>query len=454
MNKLRNILIASLLFAVVNVLPAGAQVKFDISRGANKVTETVSGWGEQAQKLYEESTTIQTMIAYGKGAIETAKMLKQMADEAKGMVNDTVGAVNSIKDTSMSTVSDITSDAKGLQGDITGAAGGVAGSAVGGVSGAVSAAASKTQTAQQLLKLKNEKTAIESEYKTAAAARKTEYDGQIKSYEENNATYRKMIAEDPSQKEALEAKIAANDYAMTTLRKQYEEKEASEKAASNARVAEVDSQMQQLRDKVAAESLSLANEDLGAMAKSLFGGNQSAAEMNKAIANNFIPADEPMTSATINKVRNYRDKTAAQDLLLHYATILKIKAGRDKDNENTDTIADKVPGMDGSAAAIAMDTQIKVENMKSILIYTKLMLSEMKMRTAMDLAKLNTYKLRNPDKDVTQFNLDDYKYKKPSKINKDSIMGLAKKGSSALDKAKNSDILNDIKDGGVMGMLR
>lgn len=176
--------------------------------------------------------------------------------------------------------------------------------------------------------------------------------------------------------------------------------------------------------------------------------------MNKAIANNFIPADEPMTSATINKVRNYRDKTAAQDLLLHYATILKIKAGRDKDNENTDTIADKVPGMDGSAAAIAMDTQIKVENMKSILIYTKLMLSEMKMRTAMDLAKLNTYKLRNPDKDVTQFNLDDYKYKKPSKINKDSIMGLAKKGSSALDKAKNSDILNDIKDGGVMGMLR
>ena len=135
-----------------------------------------------------------------------------------------------------------------------------------------------------------------------------------------------MIAEDPSQKEALEAKIAANDYAMTTLRKQYEEKEASEKAASNARVAEVDSQMQQLRDKVAAESLSLANEDLGAMAKSLFGGNQSAAEMNKAIANNFIPADEPMTSATINKVRNYRDKTAAQDLLLHYATILKIKA--------------------------------------------------------------------------------------------------------------------------------
>ena len=366
------------------------------------------------------------MIAYGKGAIETAKMLKQMADEAKGMVNDTVGAVNSIKDTAMSTVSDITSDAKGLQGDITGAAGGLpVGSRRSERRGFCCGI--QNPNAQQLLKLKNEKTAIESEYKTAAAARKTEFDGQIKSYEENNATYRKMIAEDPSQKEALEAKIAANDYAMTTLRKQYEEKEASEKAASNARVAEVDSQMQQLRDKVAAESLSLANEDLGAMAKSLFGGNQSAAEMNKAIANNFIPADEPMTSATINKVRNYRDKTAAQDLLLHYATILKIKAGRDKDNENTDTIADKVPGMDGSAAAIAMDTQIKVENMKSILIYTKLMLSEMKMRTAMDLAKLNTYKLRNPDKDVTQFNLDDYKYKKPSKINKDSIMGLAKK---------------------------
>ena len=110
-----------------------------------------------------------------------------------------------------------------------------------------------------------------------------------------------MIAEDSSQKEELEAKIASNNQAMTSLREQYEAKEAEEKSASNARAAEIDNQIRQLQDQVLTDGLSLANEDVKSMAKSLFGGGQSAAEMNKMIANNFIPADEPLTAKTDRK---------------------------------------------------------------------------------------------------------------------------------------------------------
>ena len=81
----------------------------------------------------------------------------------------------------------------------------------GGAAGAVSAAASKTQSAQELLQLKNERSSLESEYEAAAAARKTEFEGQIKSYQDNNAAYQQMIAEDPSRKEELETKIISNN---------------------------------------------------------------------------------------------------------------------------------------------------------------------------------------------------------------------------------------------------
>ena len=169
--------------------------------------------------------------------------------------------------------------------------------------------------------------------------------------------------------------------------------------------------------------------------------------MNKMIANNFIPADEPLTAKTIKKVRNYRNQTAITDTLQSMATMMMIKAGRDKDNGKTEEIADKVPAMDGSSAAVALDTQIKVENMKAILVYTKLLLADLKMRTAMDLSKLNVYQLRNPNKDVTQFNLDDYKYKKPSKANKKTIVDLAKKVAK-----EGSSVVNDVKSSGITGM--
>ena len=60
------------------IRPAEATLKFDVSKGVGKVTTTVSGWMEVAKKQMEQSATLQTMIAYGKGAVETAKKMKEL----------------------------------------------------------------------------------------------------------------------------------------------------------------------------------------------------------------------------------------------------------------------------------------------------------------------------------------------------------------------------------------
>lgn len=416
--------------------PSQAGIKFDISHTANKAVETVSGWAEQAQKLIEESTTIQTMIAYGKGAIETAKWLKEQADMVKDTVNQTTGAINDVKNTATSAVGDVTSEVGGTVGDVTGAASGTIGSAAGGALSTASSVAGNTQSAQQLLSLKNEKASLESEYNTGVETRKTEYEGQIKSYQDNNAVYQQQIAEDPSQKEALEDKIAANNEAIQKLQAEYEANEEKEKTAYQEQVANIDKQIQTVQSAAAEESLSLAKDGLNA-AKSMFGDkSQSSAELNKTIANNFIPEKEQLTTENMKKVEDYRQKTKTADILRAYSIALQIRANRGENTEKADDTASDVSAMDGSSAAIALDTQLKVQNMKSLLDYTKLLVQEMKMKSASDLANIKAGKLNNPNKDVTQFNLDDYKYEKPSFFSKDNLTEMAGKAKEGLSTAQ------------------
>ena len=434
MNK--HIFIFSLLLGISLSFYAQAGIKFDISHTTNKVVDTVSSWQEQAEKLIKESTTIQTLVAYGKGVQEMIKFVQEQKAMITDTINQTTGAVTSIKDTATSTVSDLSREVSGTVGDVTGAASGSVNDVAGGAISAASSAASKTQSAQQLLSLKSEKTSLESEYNTAAEARKTEYEGKVKSYQENNATYQEMIANDPSQKEALEAKISANNEAIAQLQTEYEAKEQQEKATYEAQVSTIDAKIQEVQAAAAQESMSLAQDGFNA-AKSLFGNNNnSAEELNKTIANNFVPEKEQLTSANIKKVEDYRNKTKNQDVIEAYAVALQKRADRGDNNEDADETATDVTKMEGSSAAIAMDTQLKVKNMQALLDYTTVLIAELKMKTATDLANMNVGKLNNPNKDVTEFNLDDYKYKKPSKFSKENLTNLAKDAKEGLSTIK------------------
>ena len=89
--------------------------------------------------------------------------------------------------------------------------------------------------------------------------------------------------------------------------------------------------------------------------------------------------------------------------------------------------------MDGASSSLGMDIQLKVENIKSLLEYTRMMVNDLKMVTAHELNDLNSWKLNRYDKDVTEFNLDDYIYEK----------------ESVKDKAL--DILKSVKENGVKG---
>ena len=139
------------------IRPAEATLKFDVSKGVGKVTTTVSGWMEVAKKQMEQSATLQTMIAYGKGAVETAKKMKEL----QGAVGDMAAEAQSVVDESTGLVDGAISDAQNA------------------VGGAVGDAMSQTGDAQELLELKAQKMALESERDDAITAAQEEINGKI-----------------------------------------------------------------------------------------------------------------------------------------------------------------------------------------------------------------------------------------------------------------------------------
>ncbi len=433
----------ALLLVLSQTMSVSAGIKFDVTATAGKITENVSGWAESAKKYIEESETLQTLIKYGKGAAETAKQLKELKDEATGALGDVTGAVNSVKETAAGTIGDVTGEIKGVSGVATNAVG----SATAGVGEALASATSKTQNAQKLLALKNQKTQLASEYEAEKAARKAEFDGQIKSYNENNASYQQMIAQNPERKDELETKIVSNNEVVRFLTEQFNKSEMDYEREYQKEVQAIDQQLDQVRNEAASEGLEMAKAGSEAFSK-LFGGGSSAQELNQTIANNFIPAGHSIDNESVKKVKAYRQLVYGQDAIKAYASAVLVKSNRYQSNEKADTVKGKVMVMEGTSAAISMDTELKIEQMKALLLYTKALIADMKMRSASDLSFMSVYQLRNPDKDVTQFNLDDYKYQKKKKSLKE-LAGSAKKAAGKVSGgiSEGKELLGAVKGG-------
>ena len=363
------------------IRPAEATLKFDVSKGVGKVTTTVSGWMEVAKKQMEQSATLQTMIAYGKGAVETAKKMKEL----QGAVGDMAAEAQSVVDESSGLVSGAISDAQNA------------------VGGAVGDAMSKTGDAQELLELKAQKMSLESERDDAIAT----YQNQISQYNEELQT------------------------TSDTVTGQYQ-----------SRIAAVDEQITALRD----EAIAKAGEATADKLKSVFGGGdeEDAAAMNEMIKNNFLEKDDELTIENITPRQVFRKLTALKDTVAAFNNAWKVKKSRYENDDKTEEIQAEVEQMDGASSSLGMDIQLKVENIKSLLEYTRMMVNDLKMVTAHELNDLNSWKLNRYDKDVTEFNLDDYIYEKESV--KDKALDIIKSVKENGVKGTAENMLNDAVD--------
>lgn len=436
MNKLFCYIMAISLLSLTAISPALSQVKFDITATSGKVTETVSEWGGNAKKAMDENATLQTLISYGKAAKEAMANLKDLKALAEQTVGDVTSSVDQVKN-----------DAMGMAGDVSGEINGVAGAATGAVGGA----AAKTQSAQELLKVQNEKKELEAKVNEEIATQQAEVSGKVKALEDNNANLQKMIKDNPAKKTEYDAMIVAND-------KQISDYNASLKQISDSVGAQYSSQLADIDTKIATAKAKASEDATAALSagadklKGMLGDAATAEELNKTIAKNFVGANEPVNEENRKRIDINRRAAQVVDTIGALNAALNIKKGLDANDEKTDKTKDKADTSEGASSSVTMDIQLKIENMKALVKYTKLLVADMKMRTANDMAGLSRYKLRDPEKDVTQFNLDDYKYKssecgkekKKKGLSIDNIKDKAKSAKGTLNDAKG--YMNDAKD--------
>lgn len=446
MIKLFRCLLLLILGLFVAFKSAQAVVKFDPGATSGKITETTSGWGVTAKKQMDQSVTLQTVISYGKGAMELTKF-------GYGMYQDPMGTMGNTFSSTLSAVDSVKDTAGGIGGDLTNSAldsvAGVVGETMGGVSGAAGGAMgavnSKTQDAQKLMALKQQLSSAESAQAAEIAAAQENFNGKIKLADDNIAKLRAMQAQDPSKKDEYESQIASFENQKSTYQNQMGLQESIVKEKGKSEIDSLNKQMADLRNEAAAKAGDAAADKLTSM---LGGSDPDAALMNAMIKKNFLTKDGAETSENVMRVRVYRKLVAMQDTIAAFNAAWKIKKTRLDNTNKTEETQEKVSELEGATASLALDTKLKVENINALLEYTKLMVHRMKMNTANELAELHKWKLNNYEKDVSQFNLDDYVFNKKSLGDKLSAagnfaQGVQKNGLKGTAESMVGDFLDD-----------
>lgn len=250
-----------------------------------------------------------------------------------------------------------------------------------------------------------------------------------------------VFADDAS---VIQAQIDANNAQIQEIEAQYNQQLEEVKAEHEGKTSSLKDQIATLADKVGVgDALSnITVEGVQNKLSGMFGGD-SGAVLNETLKNNFYDKNEEATAEGNTRLDKFRQNTAFNDNAAVYAKAVDTMRIGDDNLEYTQKLASNAAAIETTPAGIMLDISLRVENMKILLQYAELLINEVKMNTANDLLGMQK-KLRSYDKNVTEFNLDDYVYKPESSGGfslsglKDSVTGAVSGVSGAINDAKDA----------------
>ncbi len=142
----------------------------------------------------------------------------------------------------------------------------------------------------------------------------------------------------------------------------------------------------------------------GLMSKS---GEEKTAEYSQVIKDNFILPEEKENSETVARVQKNRNQELINSMAKAIVAAAKFKNLSDVSEDKTDQIQDNVMGADQQVSTLGMSTEQKIQETKLLHDYNKLVLANMKLKTALAMKKQD-YRLKNYDKDPAVLDLDNY----------------------------------------------
>ena len=135
--------------------------------------------------------------------------------------------------------------------------------------------------------------------------------------------------------------------------------------------------------------------------------HDSQGSLEETTEKNFLTEGNVENSEAIIKQKAYRNYVAGQDTLNAFAVAVTTQAELNDDNILTEKIADRTGAVDGSVAAINMDTQVKVQNIKALGKVIEMMIQDLKMETSTEMAQSEINSITKDD-NIANFSFDKY----------------------------------------------
>ena len=371
--------------------------KIDAGASASKAVGTVSNFLEAAKKKMDESVALQTVIIYGKGAVETAKQVQEVKQKAEERIDDfKEDPLSAGLDLADETVSNIDNEK---------------------LNTLTEKISTKTSNAQELLDLNRQKEKLEQELSEKLAAEQTAADGKIKVLEQNNANLAKQIENDAANKDKYQQQIDDNNKKIAELQAKSALTQQTLSSEGQVDINKLAGSISNLEAKVQA-AVQAQKDKVAAALQQKIDSFDSQGSLEETTEKNFLSENEAETSTGILEQKAYRTYVAGQDTLDTFAQAVIVQSGLNDDKILTQKIADRAGAVDGSVAAINIDAQVKSQNAQALGKLIEMMIADLKLKTSSELASSEYYTIRNDD-NIGSFTLDKYKMEDKSSSSKE-----------------------------------
>lgn len=383
MRKFLYIALLTCLFSLVGVQPASAWLIAKFSNMAEDATTAISKFGKDVQNQLDKVSNMTVVKTIGKGFTEArdwtknnVSKLKDFASQAKEQADAVKGAVDEVKNSNFAKIKMITDDIKNI-----------------------------TDHANQI---KTEMEEMQGELKGVYDAKIAQIDGKRTTTMDNMSMLKKLMQEHPEQLEvyqkqydAMQADVASYDKELKNLNEEF--------ASELKNILEP----KQKELKGLSKDLSKLKRDLEIMS-GLTGDEQSAEEALTNTANLYFQKfDEEPDPKRQDEIRRNRLFERRRSIIKAYSEALSfIPDIVTKDNEGEDQ-GYAASTFDTTGGAWGADAELKIKNLLALRDYARLLTYDLKMQTANQMSLLTFYRLKKEQKNITEFNLDDYVYKMP-----------------------------------------
>ena len=142
----------------------------------------------------------------------------------------------------------------------------------------------------------------------------------------------------------------------------------------------------------------------------------SAAYLEAAADSVFIPADASEDVEAMDKIRRARQLERRNQAISAFETLAILRQELEPLAEEAAEMKAAASAADSASGNIGLNTAIKTSVIKSFFNYAKQQATVLKRETAREYAASVAYKRAEPDRDISTFNLDDYKFELPEGV--------------------------------------